>query len=430
MINKKTYIYKVFTSSDTKWDEFSWDAEVWDGTAGDEVAAIWKKEVISDPTFRTTINGSDGEMVVTLARPFDNFGENEDVKLDNTVEVVCYDREAPEGTVVFRGYIIGYIPVIENENEFVEVRVRGFGSRLSDRILRDSDGNTTITYTDVDPSTIFKDIIDKFIMNEDGELGYDLTDVDSAGVTVSYTFNTNTYREALDTVIALSPAGYYFRVEPNGKVAYKAKSNEVIHSFNVKKEVRVLRPEKNIEDFFNEVYFIGGDTGGGENLFRRSVRATSIDQYGRKVRKIVDGRTTTAATADSIASRFLDEKDTVARRTQVTVVDSNGRIGSTSGFDIESIKIGETIQVSQLTAAIPTPTRWDQFEWDSDVWNDVIQADPEDIMQITSIVYRPDEVEIEATTRIPEIAKRIEDVDRKFESTVLNSNPSAPTLAT
>jgi hypothetical protein len=48
-------------------------------------------------------------------------------------------------------------------------------------------------------------------------------------------------------------------------------------------------------------------------------------------------------------------------------------------------------------------------------------------MQITSLTYNPDYVEVEATTRLPEISKRIEDIKRNLDRNNYLLNPNAPT---
>lgn len=424
---QKYFTYKVFKKASYLWnDTLVWDSTKWDGEKNDLLVGVWRNDVINDPQYRTLINGSDGEMVIRLARPYDDFGEGIDVVLNNTVEVWCYDKESPNGQLMYRGFISGYIPTLQDESEYVDVRIKGFGITLANSILKDVSGNTTITYTSQDPSTIFKDILDKFIDNENGKLGYTVASVENTATTVSYTFNTNTYREALDKCIELSPSGWYWRIEPSGILSFKPKSTSVTHQFNSKKDIKSLSPEKNIEDFYNEVYFIGGDTGSGDNLYVRKRNVVSQDNYGIKILKFTDNRVTSQATAETIIDRILDEKSTPARRTVVEVVDSNGT--GDNGYDLESLKVGETVIVGELTAKIPTPNNWNQFVWDSDVWDNIIQADSSEIMQITSISYSPDLVSIEATTRIPEISQRVEQVDKKLEGSVFVNNPATPTL--
>lgn len=145
---KKTYIYRVFMP----------------GSAGGYVTT-WTKEVVSEPEFVTNVNGFPGELDVTLARPFDDFGEGADVALNNRVEMWCIDVDAPNGVLVYQGYIADYLPLIDGQNgtaESVTIVLLSYGGELDRNILRDAAGNTTITYTTTDPVDILQDAVAKY----------------------------------------------------------------------------------------------------------------------------------------------------------------------------------------------------------------------------------------------------------------------------
>jgi hypothetical protein len=129
-----------------------------------------------------------------------------------------------------------------------------------------------------------------------------------------------------------------------------------------------------------------------------------------------------------MTNRVLFEKSEPTRRTVVRILDSNGtNFPSNTGYDIESIRVGQNISISELTGAVPNPTKWDNFYWDGNLWDNIKSANIADIMQITSLTYNPDYVEVEATTRLPEISKRIEDIKRNLDINNYLLNPSAPT---
>lgn len=402
-VSRKYFYYKVYT--------------------GTLLRAIWRNEVLSEPSYRQSINGAEGEMVIRLARDFASYGEGEDILLNNTVKVYAVDREAPSGTLLFNGFIFSYAPTIEGDSEYLEVVIRGQGSTLSDRILRDDSGNTTLTYNSYDPATILKDVINKFITLEAGQVGFTADSIELTGTTVSYTFNTNTYREAIDKIVELCPKGWYWTIDASGIIHLKAKPSTITHSFSVNKEVTYLKPERTLEDLTNEVYFVGADNG-SNNLFRKKANNQSVTAYGRKVDKVIDGRVTLSATATFIIDKILEEKSEPQRKTVIKIIDSNG--SRDKGYNLESIKVGDVIQVYQITAGGLEPTVWDSFFWDVDVWDGSLSSALTDAMQIVSLEYNPDYVTIEATSRLPEVAKRIEDINRNLESTVFQYNPSAP----
>jgi len=382
---------------------------------------IWSDEVISFPKFKNLINAGSGELFVGLARKFDDFGEDVDVKLNNRVEVYVIDRDNPDGLLYFQGFISGYKPIVSFGEESVGVTIWGFNNELARMILRDAAGNTTITYNSYDPSAIMKDVIDKY-RAIGGTLNYDDDSIDLTNTTVSYTFNTNTIQECFDKIIELCPIGWYFRIEASGTIHLHPKKDTADHTFNLGLEIQGLGTFRRIEDIVNRVLFIGG---GNPALFRKYENTGSQNSYGLHEVKKVDQRVTTIATAETISNRIIDSKKDPEIRSIFRITDNNGP-DTDEGYDIESIKVGQTLQVKNLKESVKTTTLWDIGVWDVDVWDQTITASAADILQIVSVEYKPDFVIVEASSRLPQISKRIEDVNRNLEVTQAINNPSSP----
>lgn len=400
---EKSYYYKVYSD--------------------DLFRTVWSKEVISDPSFRQVINGAEGEVNIKLARDFDNYGNGTDIILNNRVELWCSDTDSPSGVLIFTGFIYSFSPVYDKDNQYLKVTIRGYGSTLSDMILRDASDNTTLAYNSYDPSNILKDVIDKFHTYEGSPIGYTSDSIDLTGTTVSYTFNTNTYREAVNKCVELAPQGWYWTISSSGIVYFKCKSETPLHNFALNKHLDSLYPEYTLENVKNEVYVIGAESG-GTNLFIRKRNVDSVAAYGRRVEKISDSRVSVSATAITMANKILNEKAEPLRRTQMKIIDNNGRVGK--GYDIESVRVGDTLQVYAITTGSLEPNLWDNVFWDVDVWDNVMSSELTDNMQIVDISYTPDYIDIVATNRLPEISKRIEDINRNLESNIFADNPSAP----
>lgn len=398
---QKHYFYRVF------------DAGVYTTT--------WTKEVISEPSFRNTINGGPGEIIVELGRNFDDFGEDVDVKLNNKVQCWVVDDDNPAGLLLYTGYISGYRPIIDGPKETVQVTILGYVGELQRFILRDSSGNTTLAYNSYDPSAIFRDVIDKY-REQGGSLNYSASSVVLTNTVVSYTFNTNTVKEALDKIIELCPVGWFYRIDPDGVVYLMPKNVVADHTFTVGLEVERLSTFRRIEDVVNQVIFIGG---GNPALFRMYSNSGSKVSYGLYEKKIVDQRVTVAATAETISNREIDTRKDPEIRSIFEIIDNNGP--GSRGYDIETIKVGQTLRVKNLRADVRTITLWDEATWDVDVWDQTLATSAADVVQILSIQYKPDSITIEASSRIPQIAKRIEDIQRNLEVTQSINNPSAPT---
>lgn len=398
---KKHYYYKVYDGSTYK--------------------TTWSEEVISEPTFRSTINAGGSDFSVTLARPFDDFGEDDDVKLNNRVDVYVVDRDAPNGLLIYSGYISGYTPMVSDSTEQVQVTLFPYSQQLARMVLRDGSGNTTLEYLSTDPSNILKDVIDKYRTILGGSITYTNTSIAMTNTTVTYTFNTNTIKECIDKVIELCPVGWYWYVDPNNVLYLQPRNLFATHAFALGLEVKSLQTFRRIEDLVNRVLFTGA---GSPALFRVYENTGSQTQYGLYEKKVVDQRVSVVATAATISNRIIDQFKDPEIRSRFTIIDNNG--ANSRGYDIESIKPGQTLKIRNLRSDVSSQSLWDSAEWDVDVWDQTLTTSAADVIQILSIDYRPDSIVLEASSRLPQIAKRIEDIQRNLENTQTVDNPTAP----
>lgn len=388
---------------------------------GDSYVTTWSKEVLSEPVFRSNINTGYSDMNITLARQFDDFGEDIDVKLNNRVEIYVYDRESVNGLLIYTGYITGYAPELQEAQEFVTITLFPYDAQLGRMILRDGSGNTTLAYNSQDPANILTDVLDKF-RARGGRLHYTASSIQTTNTTVSYTFNTNTVRECLDKIIELCPVGWYYSIDPDGLVNLKPKSAVPIHDFLLGKHVIGLKTYRRIEDLVNRVLFTGA---GDPALFRVYENTGSQNQYGLYEKRLVDQRVSLAATAQILSEREIETKKDPEIRSTFIIADSNGP-STKLGYDIESIKVGQTVRVKNLNTGVKSASLWDQALWDVDVWDQTLATSAADIIQILSVSYEPDRLIIEASSRLPQIAKRVEDISRNLENSQTVNNPTAP----
>ena len=403
--SKKYYMYKVY------------DNNVYNTT--------WSKEILTQPSFRNVINGGPGEVIVRLPRSFDDFGENDDVKLNNRVDIYVYDRQHPNGLLFYRGFISGYKPVLDGNKEYVEITILSYIFELGYYMLRDGTGATEIAYNSQDPSTILTDIIQKY-RADGGAINYTATSIQTTGTTVSYTFNSNTVREAIDKVIELCPVGWYWTVDANSIIYLSPKSTTADHTFTIGTHISQMETWRRMEDVVNRVYFTGFTTASGTGMYRIYSNTGSITSYGLHAIHKVDGRVTNTSTADTMANRILNTKIDPEIRTALTISDDNGE-HKFRGYDIESVIPGDTMKIGNIKMAAKTSSRWDQASWDIDVWDSTLAFTAADVIQILSLDYNPDSLKIEASSRLPEISKRIEDIDRNLTNFQTVDNPNTPT---
>lgn len=398
---QKRYVYKVYTDN--------------------AYVTTWSSDVVSEPSFTTVINGGAGQLKIVLARPFENFGEDSDVKLNNSVDVYVYDIDNQNGLLLYRGYISTYAPILIGGKEYIEVTLLPLIAQADRFMLRTAAGATSISYLSKDPGFIFADVLSKF-QADGGSLQSTSSSIQSAGTTVSYTFNTNTVLEAFKKCVELAPANWYWSVDPNGTINFKQKISTVTHDLSIGQHIQSMKPEKRVESIINRVYFTGG---GDPPLYTVYQSSGSISTYGLYATKIVDQRVTLSATAQTIAQKILDEKSEPEVRTKLVITDSNGR-GGYHGYDIESIKVGDTIRIKNLSFGTQTESQWDVENWDDDVWDYTLASVAGQPLLVTKTSYKPNSLEVETSSRFPEVSKRIEDINRNLENSQTANNPSSP----
>lgn len=93
---------------------------------------VWK-QIVSKITFNNEINTAGGQMVIDLARNPGDYGEGTDIDFGYQVKVYCYDKEAPNGTLIFQGYISSYTPIYKDNK--VQVTILSYGSQLADFMI-------------------------------------------------------------------------------------------------------------------------------------------------------------------------------------------------------------------------------------------------------------------------------------------------------
>ena len=243
--------------------------------------------------------------------------------------------------------------------------------------------------------------------------------INLTGTTISYIFNTSTFLQAIRKIRELAPSGWYFYIDAQNKLHFKKKNTVADHTLIIGKHLTSVKPEKRLENVKNVVLFVGN------GVYKEYVRAGSITDYGRRVEVIQDKRVTQEATADIMADTFLDDHETVEIRTNVRVIDNN-IISNGLGYNIETIKPGDTVQIKGFGSNYPE-SLWDVGIWNVTAWNYSISYATGTIMQIVSIKYTPDYVDLEITSKPVPVNNRIEDIYRNLEDYINKDNPSVPT---
>jgi hypothetical protein len=186
------------------------------------------------------------------------------------------------------------------------------------------------------------------------------------------------------------------------------------------KDVLSYTPEKRFDNIINTIYFRGAGT-----LYYKYTNTGSIATYGERAISMVDERVSVSATASTMANKILNEKNLPEIRVVLKILDSNSISDEFDlGYDIESIKVGETCKIENATSK--SNELWDEVLWDIGYWDYSITNAGATQLQIMSVEYHLDYVILELSNRQPDISKRVEDINRNLVDSQTADNPATP----
>lgn len=259
--------------------------------------------------------------------------------------------------------------------------------------LYKSFSETKIPFNSYDPSNMVKEIID-YANAQGAKIHYDSDSIEMTGTTVSYTFNLNTIKEALDKVLELCPADWYWTYDP-GTNLYSLKSRPEVPTrwFTKKRDVTVGKIRKSIARIINKVFF----TGGGDPALL-VVENDYDSQYANRIgiSKVSDQRVTLDSTA-----RILAQSEIARLKEPEWVV--NFTVNPKHYTALENISVGDLAGLSNFGYML------DALE-----------------LQIVGLTYKVDSVDVALGSLLPAFPKRIEDIKRNLDTVEQQYNPTAP----
>lgn len=184
-------------------------------------------------------------------------------------------------------------------------------------------GSTTGTYTSQDPTNGMLIPIVQDYQLRGGVVIYDSTTIDATGLSLTYTFNTNTIYEAIKAVLTMCPNGFYYYVDLGTNTLYvKQTSTSADFTFTKGKHINELTIIASIENIKNQVYFSGGAVA-SVNVYVQKQSNTSVALYGVRLDRQSDNRVTDVGTAGTIASGGVSKQKDEQYQTTVTILGSS-----------------------------------------------------------------------------------------------------------
>lgn len=378
----------------------------------------WAKDVINKPEFNWKMNGGMGEMVIKLKRELKDYEEGTNIAVGNIVKTYVQDGDREIGTKIWEGILNRYEPtVLSDGSQGVLIRCVSHTITQQYRIVRDSQNNTTAAYASTDPTNIFKSLINSKWNNGTLKVGT----MNLTGTTVSYTFRGDTFMNAYDIIVKLSPQYWYWYLDAENFIHFKeADFNEVNHKLVLGKHIIRMNVTKSIENMVNRVLFMGG---GSPPLYRKYERTGSQTEWGLRELFIKDERVTVAATAQLIAESHMDIYDHPISIIEIEVLDNN--IDPINGYDLERLKPGDIVQILDPMQE-NFATLWDIFDWDINYWDFDVTKSIGQPQQIKEIRYGFNTATLFLSEKAISLEKRMEDINRNLETTAKLNLPSQP----
>jgi len=333
--------------------------------------------------FEKSTNGGLGECIITLARKFDYSGD--DLQLDNRIEIFVSDKDTVNLTKgsndsakkIYSGYISQIERGVEGKRENIIVRVLGYYTKLAMDIFK-SGATTSIDLATTDPSDMIMAIIDRYRAETvSPQINYRTDDIQDTSTTPGYTFKMMTYKEAVDKVISMTPANWFWYIDVDGYFYLKPAATTPTHKFIFGRHFTSMQADISMEKIRNTVLIWNGVTGVGE-IYKLHTDVNSVTDYGRRVEKMFNYNSDDEATLDIIADKFIAENKDPEIVLTCKILDNNLN-SLDKGYDIESIEPGDTCF----------------FEGFDGEFKNILREN----MLITNVRYTPEEVTITVKVR-------------------------------
>ncbi|MBA3823285.1 MAG: LamG domain-containing protein [Ktedonobacterales bacterium] len=233
-----------------------------------------------------------------------------------------------------------------------------------------------------------------------------------AGSPYQLQFHNQNLADYFEAVRTLAPQNWFWRTNHDTlTVSFAQAPTTPTHTFVVGKHINQPQYQKDYNTLKNDIYVKGTGV---------TSRATGSDiaLYGRRTLTIVEPRIIDQHTCDRYAAAVLAQQDVVQYRSTINVVDNRGDL-SNLGYDIETIKVGQTCRIEnpQFNAE---QTLWDQAGWDVDSWDFLPTAQINQTVVIAGLTYQFDTVQLELSILQPSQNRFLTNLARQFAASQFN----------
>lgn len=199
-----------------------------------------------------------------------------------------------------------------------------------------------------DPAQILTTIMNSYIA-AGGQVRLPVGGYTNVGVLATYTFKTQTMIQGIQAILNLSPANYFWYVDPATNILQYGVPNTVADFVLIKgRHINELNLEATRETIKNNIYFTGGDDGTGQNksIFVQVQNELNGNRTGLAL--LSDNRVNSTSggvtTARLIAQEYANDNNAETYITIVTIQDQT--------IDTNLFKIGKMISFANFSPFI------------------------------------------------------------------------------
>lgn len=205
-------------------------------------------------------------------------------------------------------------------------------------VTASSNGLTTGSYTNADPTTgMAEPMMDDYIA-EGGLIGYNTADIQATGLSLTYQVNANTVNEALQGMLKLAPDGFYYYVDIGLNTLVFKQASQTADLVLIKgRHLNDIEIVATIEYLVNTAFVIGGLVSGA-NIYTVDQDPTSIALYGQRIGRHTDSNILDTTAAHVVGASDVAEQKDEQYQTVVSVLDKT--------MDISTIKLGMVVGFS------------------------------------------------------------------------------------
>lgn len=236
----------------------------------------------------------------------------------------------------------------------------------------------------------------------------------SSGNALQYTFKVQPLISAFEKIRLMLPGlNWFYRPNLDNTTTLNQAPTTPQHVFYLGQHFSNVKYSQDITNLKNVAVIQGS----GSDVIGNAI-GSDLTLYGQRVVAKADSRITDNITASVVAQGYLNFFDQVATRAPIRIFDYRGDYNTGLGYDIESIQVGDTIEIIDTTG-VNLATLWDNFLWDNAAWDFSAGAIFNNVVTIIELDYGYDYCDIQIGSARPNYSRALTEILRDLSDYTL-----------